>query len=77
MTIGATLTNVCFVFCTRAAVGTCDVGLLPGFRLYARFLLRPFEFGALEGDAAHYGLRDFVVADVALDHIFGGRRVAS
>ena len=65
MSISAALTDVGLVLGRSGAVGAGDVGLLLGFGLY--FFLRGliFEFGALEGDAAHNSLGEFVVADVA------------
>ena len=65
MSISAALTDVGLVLGRGGAVGAGDVGLLLGLGLY--FLLRRLglEFGSLEGDAAHDGLVEFVIADVA------------
>ena len=67
--VGAALTNLCFMLGAGAAVGAGDVGLLLGLRLHPGLLLRAFELGALEGDAAHDGFCDFFVTNVAFDHI--------
>ena len=60
--IGSALSDVGFLLCRTRAVKTCDVGFFLSLGLYLVFFRLLLEFRSFEGDAAHHGLRDFLVA---------------
>ena len=60
--VGAALTDFCLFLGSTRAVQAGDVSFFLGLGLHLLFCRLVFQLGALEGDASHHGLRDFVFA---------------
>lgn len=65
VTVSTLHANLGLVFGARRPVGAGYVSLLLRLSFDLLFLFRTFEFGPLEGDAAHHGSCEFLVRHVA------------
>ena len=65
MTVGTALADFGFLLGRTRTVKPCDVGLLLCFGFDFVLSRLGLHLGALESDAAHHGLRDFVIAGFA------------